>query len=1073
VTGLGALGPATFLVCGTGLGWIAMRRAGSNPGRRLLWAAALSPALGFAPPGLLVLGFAVAGVRLPSRLVFAALLAALFLALALAFRGLAGDGEPRSPSPPAPSLDREPRALRAIALLILLAVAAPALEGVAAGLESWPEGTWDAVAIWNARARLLFRDAGAAGSVLARLDDDAHPGYPLLLPASLAASWKLLGYESRAASAAESVAWLAACVLVTALALSRPGRWSAGVLGGAALLALSPFVKWAPSQCTDLAVAYALLLAAVALAPRTAESRWPADPLPPALGGWALGLLALAKNEGLPLAAGLAFGWGIATFARRRRATQGWLPVALALAPFLAALGAQRLGLSPGQRRSVFLDGPWLDRLTDPARWSEVLDALWLRAVGGPEPHGWGPFWLVLLLLALLGLALPRDRAARAPAAFGLLAALSTALAAFLLTVIELRYHIGSALDRLLAQAAPLALVAAAAPLVAGGSLASPETSRSPLVRATARLRALVRRHALRSLAALLGVLLLVKLATVGGALGAMWSWPEELAVATAAFDLFAPLVRAPAGELSAPSLVSIAIGPVDLLGLEGAERYRALIAALNLALAGLLALATAASDRSSRPALAWALVLAFLLSGWALLADTLAGASFLLFLVALERAARQRDSPGSWLAFGAAGGICAASDPTLGLPLLLGGVAGLVACGPPTRYRARIAAAVALALPALVGWLGSGPTSLVRGAGAYLDLRSDVPLRLLAARGVAAVPDWTAAFLREIGYFHVGTLGWAFAGLSAIALSRGSRSLRRPFLVLCVTLLVAVAARSVWASAALAAVPSGLSAPRFVVTGRALDFTLPAGLWLGARALSSVRRRGSTAAAAICAIVAGGGTALFFATLPTSFVEQALRHRAVPLQTALGGLARLARLDDGAPWAIAGALALGGWLATARLSRRRRAPARALAAGIAASLLAATGLVALGEVSFESRGSLLFHSRAVELVRTAHDQGRLEAVAVDVRVLRFRPESAVDLFRWKDSLRVIADLPELALAARPAPGTCAAVLTTSRLPDREIIAAFYADTLFLWGPRSGFECEPAPAQPRPAKPRR
>jgi len=226
------------------------------------------------------------------------------------------------------------------------------------------------------------------------------------------------------------------------------------------------------------------------------------------------------------------------------------------------------------------------------------------------------------------------------------------------------------------------------------------------------------------------------------------------------------------------------------------------------------------------------------------------------------------------------------------------------------------------------------------------------------------------------------------------------------------------------------------------------------------------LRQQRSNLAAVLCALFAGGGAALLFVSFPAGYAQQSLLHQVVPFQTGLALSVRLWRLGSWAPWVVAAAFALVAVLATTRFADRRRAGARLAAAALATILLAGTALAALGEVAFESKGSLLHHSSAAATVRHARNQGRLDSVAVDAELPPAHATSAEAILRWKDSLRVIADLPELALAARPTPGNCAAVLTTSRLPDREIVAAFYSDTLFLWGPRPGFHCEPEAEAP-------
>ena len=60
-----------------------------------------------------------------------------------------------------------------------------------------PHGGWDGVAIWNLRARFLYRAGDAWRNGFTETLSWSHPDYPLLLPAFIARTWKVSGAESQ------------------------------------------------------------------------------------------------------------------------------------------------------------------------------------------------------------------------------------------------------------------------------------------------------------------------------------------------------------------------------------------------------------------------------------------------------------------------------------------------------------------------------------------------------------------------------------------------------------------------------------------------------------------------------------------------------------------------------------------------------------------------------------------------------------------------------------------------------------------------------------------------------------
>src|SRR5690606_18805661 len=58
-----------------------------------------------------------------------------------------------------------------------------------------PNGSWDAVAIWNARARFFYRGYEAFPESLQHVERFSHPHYPLLVPGAVTVQNLALGTE--------------------------------------------------------------------------------------------------------------------------------------------------------------------------------------------------------------------------------------------------------------------------------------------------------------------------------------------------------------------------------------------------------------------------------------------------------------------------------------------------------------------------------------------------------------------------------------------------------------------------------------------------------------------------------------------------------------------------------------------------------------------------------------------------------------------------------------------------------------------------------------------------------------
>ena len=237
-------------------------------------------------------------------------------------------------------LDRwPPRVL----LIVPLAGAAVYFVAVTA---TTPHGIWDAWAIWNARARFLFRGypdvwTQAFSPVL----DWSHPDYPLLVPVSVARAWTYVGRDHLAVPILLAATFTAGIVSTAAMSVARSASAWRGVLTAVMIVASPAFLANAVSQCADIPLAFYVLTTCVLVGRATETGGRPGWW---AVAGIAAGLAAWTKNEGLAFTAIVLVicpAWSYRS--RRWRGLAGIAPLFAGAAPILAALVVFKLLLAP------------------------------------------------------------------------------------------------------------------------------------------------------------------------------------------------------------------------------------------------------------------------------------------------------------------------------------------------------------------------------------------------------------------------------------------------------------------------------------------------------------------------------------------------------------------------------------------------------------------------------------------------------------------------------------------------------------------------------------------------------
>ncbi|MDP2839544.1 MAG: glycosyltransferase family 39 protein [Syntrophales bacterium] len=331
-----------------------------------------------------------------------------------------------------------------------------------------PHGKWDAWLIWNMHARFLYRSGEAWREVFAVGMDWSHWDYPLLLPLSIVRGWKYFGNDSIYIPAAFALLFtlLTIGLLLGALAFLRSRIQ--GCLAAMILLGTPLFIVMGASQFADVPLAFFILatLVLLFLPARSPENRSGAL----VLSGIAAGLCAWTKNEGLLfllIVTGSLFGATLYAdgwrSARKRtvRFLAGALPILLIVIYFKTQLSPANdlmAGSSPAAAAA---------KLTDFSRYAQIAKAFFITGisftqglidirVGMQLNPGAVNILLLIVYLLLAGVRIDdRDRTGLVRTAAVLLLMPAGYFFVYVMTPLDLGYHLATSLNRLFLQLWP------------------------------------------------------------------------------------------------------------------------------------------------------------------------------------------------------------------------------------------------------------------------------------------------------------------------------------------------------------------------------------------------------------------------------------------------------------------------------------------------------------------------------------------------------------------------------------------------------------------------------------------
>ncbi|HEX9399265.1 MAG TPA: hypothetical protein VF912_04060 [Anaeromyxobacter sp.] len=335
-----------------------------------------------------------------------------------------------------------------VAAALVLSVAAFVRFAVAA-----PHGQWDAWAIWNLRARFLFR----AGSEWRRAFSPelgwSQLGYPLLLPLTVARAWAY-GGETTVAPAVVAAVFTFASPVALGATIARIAGNVAGAIAALVLLATADFTVNGAYQFADVPVA-AFLVAALGTLLLASEAEGVTRDRRLIVAGLLLGLAGWTKNEGIA-AAGCAVCAHAALTWRRggRRVARDLGAVAIgAFAPAAAWIAFHAVLVPAIAPAFAGAEHGAVRNLLDPERWRVVLAGLGTRFPGREHQL---PF-VAIVLAVLLGVR-PRLLLRSMPLVASALL-LGVYVLIYLVTPLDLQWHLAMSAGRVLLQPWPSLLL--------------------------------------------------------------------------------------------------------------------------------------------------------------------------------------------------------------------------------------------------------------------------------------------------------------------------------------------------------------------------------------------------------------------------------------------------------------------------------------------------------------------------------------------------------------------------------------------------------------------------------------
>lgn len=321
-------------------------------------------------------------------------------------------------------------------------------------------GGWDGRYFWDLKARFLSRNPLEWKALFDPIMANwTLPDYPLLLPGSVAWGWISIGREFLAWPPLVGLSFYLSLLVHCIWYLKSMRSSATAFLGAAFLVCLPAFSFWSTTHYADIPFSFFLTSSCLLIifSLRTQSSRlFLASGLMAGLSCW-------TKNEGIPVVPGLLllllfYAWNNKN---RNLAFRNIAMFLLGIFPLLVVIGILKFGLGGG---GVYLDSTrssaeLLRQILDPMRYAYIAKAFYIYKTNSASwLYLWPLFTLAVFSFVFRMRIFPHGHYRWIP----LMAVLWVELAYFsvyVITPIDLAFHIQTSMTRLLLHTAPLALV--------------------------------------------------------------------------------------------------------------------------------------------------------------------------------------------------------------------------------------------------------------------------------------------------------------------------------------------------------------------------------------------------------------------------------------------------------------------------------------------------------------------------------------------------------------------------------------------------------------------------------------
>ena len=317
---------------------------------------------------------------------------------------------------------------------------------------NYPNGGWDAWAIWNVRARYIYR--GGEDWLTAFNPFLAHSDYPLLLPLSVANGWIAAGNETIVVPAVIAFVFTFSTILLAFSSLALLRSKDQGYIAGLILLGSLLYIRIGAYQLADVPLGFFFLATVVLLAfyDRTSERRLLF------LAGVMAGFAAWTKNEGLLFIVALIISRSLVALRQpdKKQPVKEIFPLLSGALIVLAVILFFKTAIAPANDLFAYQGTTeTLSRLTDLSRYHQILMAYasqgWVLTGGLISLPVFGVYF------ALMGRS-PRGccEASIKTAVITIILLFIGYFFVYITTPHPLAWHLRTSLDRLLVQIWPM-----------------------------------------------------------------------------------------------------------------------------------------------------------------------------------------------------------------------------------------------------------------------------------------------------------------------------------------------------------------------------------------------------------------------------------------------------------------------------------------------------------------------------------------------------------------------------------------------------------------------------------------